>query len=211
MRTHSVRAFSKVLSVAAIATLFVVPPAVAETGPDPVPTADTHAVREPGDPALLVEQIATENGWSLARAELSLSLFFGTRSFVYGECERLRPWFDAVGLERGHSQEELDRVWPEAKRVARRESGCCPNTRGGDAMTSSCHVARVTTRSHRSDAGPWQINGVHYSPAHKDNRGQTPWMCTQESICHVSDLIDDPWTGTVGFFALWERSGWQPW
>lgn len=70
--------------------------------------------------------------------------------------------------------------WDEIRmsRYMSRESACCPQVlaesgprtiRGGDLADESCSFIRVVNRTHRSDAGLLQINGINYDPARCKN------------------------------------------
>ena len=88
-----------------------------------------------------------------------------------------------------------------------RESGGCPNRRGGDIVDSSCNVIGVSEWTHRSDSGLLQINGVHWKKDHPQYAGL---VCKQMKVCEQDKLLD-PLTNLKAGRLLFEAAGWEPW
>ena len=55
-------------------------------------------------------------------------------------------------------------TWKKLGQIILRESGGCPNRRGGDIVDKDCQVIGFDGSNHRSDAGAMQINGINYDP-----------------------------------------------
>ena len=101
--------------------------------------------------------------------------------------------------------------WPDKthKKLAEiilRESGGCPNRRGGDTVDKNCQVIGVAERNHRSDTGLLQINGVNYDPT----RNKWAIACRQMNICTQEPLLDPLVNLQVGYL-LYQEAGWGPW
>jgi hypothetical protein len=88
-----------------------------------------------------------------------------------------------------------------------RESGCCPNRRGGDRVNKDCEIVKVVSWHHRSDTGLLQINGVHWKQDHPQYAGL---VCERMGICTQEPLFD-PETNLAAGRLLWQVAGWQPW
>lgn len=99
-----------------------------------------------------------------------------------------------------------EHTWPMLEKIILRESGGCPNRRGGDVVDENCNVKRVSTWTHRSDTGLLQINGVNYNV--KRNRWAA--LCLQMNICTQKPLLD-PLTNLKAGKLLYDLSGWSPW
>lgn len=101
--------------------------------------------------------------------------------------------------------------WPEdthgkLAQIILRESGGCPNRRGGDAVDKNCNITHVTEWNHRSDSGLLQINGVNYNP----KRNKWAIACRKLDICTQEPLLDALTNLKVGYL-LYEADGWNPW
>jgi len=77
---------------------------------------------------------------------------------IEGRCTQYEPLLTELAPPGGWAVEKMSRYMS-------RESGCCPGVRGGDVLTSDCTFVRVSTYTHRSDVGLFQINGINYNPA----------------------------------------------
>ena len=102
--------------------------------------------------------------------------------------------------------------WPKRthRRLAQiilRESGGCPNRRGGDIVDKNCNVTGVSEWNHRSDSGLLQINGVHWKKDHPEYAGL---ICKRMSICDQEQLLD-PLTNLRAGKLLFDVAGWSPW
>jgi hypothetical protein len=121
------------------------------------------------------------------------------QQYTYGDC----TWVGAVALQAGWEQHQL----PRLTSIIERESGCCPNVRGGDVVNSDCEVVRVATMSHRSDSGLLQINGVHWKQDHAQYHGL---VCKRMGVCTQEPLLD-PLTNLTAGRLLFDVAGWSPW
>jgi|GEM_PF-5352310 len=86
---------------------------------------------------------------------------------------------------------------------ARVESGCCPFVRGGDVVSANCELLYVGRRTHRSDTGLFQLNGVHW---------KTPlgFMCP-EFTCDQDTLLNDIGMQFDAMLVLLQDCGAKPW
>lgn len=101
--------------------------------------------------------------------------------------------------------------WPththdELAQIILRESGGCPNRRGGDVVNKNCVIIGVSEWNHRSDSGLLQINGVNYDT----KRNKWALACLKMNICTQKPLLDPLVNLRVGYL-LYENSGWAPW
>ena len=87
-----------------------------------------------------------------------------------------------------------------------RESGGCPNRRGGDVVNKGCNITNVSEWNHRSDTGLLQINGVNYDLS----RNKWARVCLDLGICTQEPLLD-PLTNLKAGYLLYQYSGWGPW
>ena len=111
-------------------------------------------------------------------------------------------WLPSLAAEAG---------WPEATwgklgQIILRESGGCPNRKGGDMVDKNCGITGVSTWSHRSDTGLLQINGVNYNP----QRNKWARVCSDMGICEQEPLLD-PLTNLKAGYLLYQYAGWGPW
>ena len=124
--------------------------------------------------------------------------------FKWGECD----WLPAMALKAGWAVEHLGKL----KQVALRESGCCPNRRGGDMVDKDCNIIGVSEWNHRSDSGLLQNNGINWDLA----RNPTAPVCLKIDVCTQEPLLD-AYTNLVAGLVLynyWEQAagdGWIPW
>jgi hypothetical protein len=111
-------------------------------------------------------------------------------------------WLPVLAAEAGWPEE----AWEKLGQVILRESGGCPNRRGGDAVDEDCNITRVTEWNHRSDTGLLQINGVNYDTE------RNPWarVCLDMGVCEQGPLLD-PVTNLRAGKLLYDLAGWAPW
>jgi hypothetical protein len=124
--------------------------------------------------------------------------------YKHGDCS----WLPAMALKAGWPVEHIGQL----KEAALRESGCCPNRRGGDQVDKDCNITGVAERTHRSDSGLLQINGVNYDPT----RNKWAPICLEMDICTQKPLMDPLTNLKAGklLFDYWEKAagnGWIPW
>lgn len=117
-------------------------------------------------------------------------------------------WLPKLALLAGWEPEHL----PRLEKYILRESGGCPNRRGGDAVDKNCNITKVVVWNHRSDTGLLQINGLNYDTS----RNQYALLCREMNICTQEPLLD-PLTNLRAGKALydyWDKNsstGWHPW
>jgi len=102
--------------------------------------------------------------------------------------------------------------WPKKthKKLAKiilRESGGCPNRKGGDKVDKDCNITGVSEWNHRSDTGLLQINGVHWKKDHPQYAGL---LCKRMAICSQEPLLD-PLVNLMAGKLLFDVAGWSPW
>lgn len=112
-------------------------------------------------------------------------------------------WLPSLAKQAGWPDYTVERL----KLIVLRESGGCPNRRGGDQVDKDCNITGVSEWNHRSDTGLLQINGVHWKPDHTQYRGL---VCKQMKICTQEPLLDALTNLRAGKL-LWDVAGWSPW
>ena len=111
-------------------------------------------------------------------------------------------WLPLLAAEAGWPE----KTWSKLGQIILRESGGCPNRRGGDAVDKDCNITKVTEWNHRSDTGLLQINGVNYDMS----RNKWAAVCRELGICSQEPLLD-PVTNLRAGKLLYDLSGWGPW
>lgn len=111
-------------------------------------------------------------------------------------------WLPLLAAEAGWPEE----TWPKLGQIILRESGGCPNRRGGDMVDGDCNITGVSEWNHRSDTGLMQINGVNYNP----KRNKWAIACKKMDICTQEPLLDPINNLKVGYL-LYQAAGWDPW
>lgn len=119
--------------------------------------------------------------------------------YRHGDCS----WLPEMALRAGWEEKHL----PQLTQIILRESGCCPNRRGGDRVDADCNLVKVAEWHHRSDTGLLQINGVHWKQDHPQYHGL---VCKQMGICEQEPLLD-AYTNLVAGKLLYDVAGWSPW
>jgi len=119
-------------------------------------------------------------------------------TFTHGDIS----WLPKLAASAGWSPE----TWEKLGQIILRESGGCPNRRGGDKVDKNCIITGVSEWNHRSDTGLMQINGVNYNT--KRNRWAA--ICRQMQICEQEPLLD-PLTNLKAAKILYDLAGWDPW
>lgn len=119
--------------------------------------------------------------------------------YRHGDC----TWLSDVATQAGWPLDTHRRL----AKIAARESGCCPNVRGGDVVDADCQVIRVREWNHRSDSGLLQINGVHWKQDHAQYHGL---VCKRLAICSQEPLLN-PLNNLRAGKLLYDVAGWSPW
>ena len=121
--------------------------------------------------------------------------------FRWGKIE----WLPELALEVGWPAETIARLG----QIVLRESGGCPNRRGGDKVDEYCNITGVSEWTHRSDSGLLQINGVNYDIS----RNNSAPICREMNICSPDDQwrLLDAKTNLEAGLILYELAGWAPW
>lgn len=113
-------------------------------------------------------------------------------------------WLPQLAAEAGWPP----KTWKRLGELVLRESGACPNRRGGDIVNKDCEVTGHDGSNHASDSGLLQINGVNYNP----KRNKYAPICTQMKICTQEPLLD-ALTNLKAGLLLFRVTGsdWSPW
>lgn len=117
-------------------------------------------------------------------------------------------WLPALALKAGWTADQI----PKLSQIVLRESGGCPNRRGGDMVDKNCNLTGVSEWNHRSDTSLLQVNGLNYDPT----RNKFAPICLQMGICTQQPLFDPLTNLKAGklLFDYWEKAagdGWIPW
>lgn len=119
--------------------------------------------------------------------------------FTHGDIS----WLPDLAAQAGWPEE----TWRRLGHIILRESGGCPNRRGGDAVDKYCRITHVTEWNHRSDTGLLQINGIHWDKTRDDYVGL---VCKRMNVCTQEELLD-PLTNLRAGRLLYQVAGWSPW
>lgn len=162
---------------------------------------DSKAVKEPPSTLVVLDsqqpEIKITTDSELQRAESKYITHYGI-IFKHGDIS----WLPALAAQAGWPEH----TWKKLGQIILRESGGCPNRRGGDVVNSNCIIKRVSEWNHRSDTGLLQINGVNYNT----KRNKWAALCNQMAICTQEPLFD-PLTNLKAGKLLYDMSGWDPW
>ena len=152
------------------------------------------------EPLPQIPHITTEH--SDSRETRLETLKAGQRiAFIWGNVD----WLPELALEAGWPVETHARL----EQIVLRESGGCPNRRGGDKVDENCNITGVSEWTHRSDSGLLQINGVNYDIS----RNKWAPLCKEMDICSKNDQwqLLDAKTNLKAGLILYELVGWSPW
>jgi len=111
-------------------------------------------------------------------------------------------WLPSLAKQAGWPDHTIGKL----THIVLRESGGCPNRRGGDVVDKNCVITGVSEWNHRSDTGLLQINGVNYDPT----RNKWAAVCREMGICTQEPLLD-PFTNLKAGLVLWRLAGFEPW
>lgn len=156
-----------------------------------------HAVSAPND--LRIVSVDLDSLVRVDAIDIVAAEYVYPKQFMWGDCS----WIDQVALAAGWLPKDLAMV----KMISARESGCCPNRKGGDAVDKFCNITKVTEWNHRSDTGLMQLNGVHWLRSHKNYAGL---FCKQYNICEQQPLLD-AYTNLRMAKILFDVVGWSAW
>ena len=117
-------------------------------------------------------------------------------------------WLPALALKAGWTADQI----PKLEQIVLRESGGCPNRRGGDMVDKNCNLTGVSEWSHRSDTSLLQVNGLNYDPT----RNKFAPICLEMGICTQQPLFDPLTNLKAGklLYDYWQKAagdGWIPW
>lgn len=118
--------------------------------------------------------------------------------FTHGDVSWLPEMAAKAGWEPKH--------YKKLAQIILRESGGCPNRKGGDQVDKNCNITGVSEWNHRSDTGLLQINGVNWNP----ERNKWAIACREMNICTQDPLLDPVTNLRVGKL-LFDEAGWSPW
>jgi len=124
--------------------------------------------------------------------------------YKHGDCS----WLPPVAIKAGWLPNQIAKL----QQIAMRESGCCPNRAGGDAVDNNCNITKIVEYSHRSDSGLLQLNGVNWDI----KRNPYAPICLQMAICTQPPLFDAFINLKAGklLYDYWYQNagdGWIPW
>ena len=111
-------------------------------------------------------------------------------------------WLPQLAAEAGWPP----RTWKKLGQIILRESGGCPNRRGGDIVNKNCEVIGHDGSNHRSDTSLLQINGVNYDLS----RNKWAAVCLAKIACTQEPLLDAVTNLRAGL-VLFRIAGWDPW
>jgi hypothetical protein len=111
-------------------------------------------------------------------------------------------WLPELAIQAGWHKDDIEMLGI----IILRESGGCPNRRGGDMVDKNCNIVGVSEWNHRSDTGLLQINGLNYDIS----RNRWAAICREMGICAQEPLLD-PLTNLKAGRLLFELLGWAPW
>ena len=98
------------------------------------------------------------------------------------------------------------KTWSKLGNIILRESGGCPDRKGGDIVNKSCDIIGHDGSNHRSDSGLLQINGINYDLKRNDRAA----VCRAGIACEQAPLLD-ALTNLKAGFVLFKIAGFDPW
>ncbi len=118
--------------------------------------------------------------------------------FTHGDIS----WLPELATQAGWKPKHIARLGE----IILRESGGCPDRKGGDIVNKNCDIIGHDGSNHRSDSGLLQINGVNYDLS----RNKWAAVCTAGIACSQEPLLDAVTNLRAGY-ELFRLSGWGPW
>ena len=118
--------------------------------------------------------------------------------FTHGDIS----WLPELAAQAGWEPKHFKKLG----QIILRESGGCPNRKGGDVVDKDCNFIRVSEWNHRSDTGLLQINGINYDMS----RNKWAAVCRDLNICTQEPLLDAVTNLRAGKL-LYDLAGWEPW
>ena len=111
-------------------------------------------------------------------------------------------WLPELAAKAGWPPE----TWKKLGQIILRESGGCPNRRGGDIVNKNCEVIGHDGSNHRSDTSLLQINGINWDI----KRTKLAIVCVRMKVC-TQEALMDPITNLRAGKLLYDVAGWSPW
>ena len=118
--------------------------------------------------------------------------------FTHGDIS----WLPELAAKAGWPPE----TWERLGQIILRESGGCPNIRGGDIVNKNCEVIGHDGSNHRSDTSLLQINGINWDL----KRTKLAIVCVRMGVCTQEELMN-PITNLRAGKLLYDVAGWSPW
>lgn len=145
-----------------------------------------------------MQTLTASSGDTVGRTKLENQVSFEGIVFKWGDVS----WLPELASRAGWPAETHEKL----SQIVLRESGGCPNRRGGDMVDKNCIITGVSEWNHRSDTGLLQINGVNYNT----ERNKWAIACLKMQICKQAPLLD-PLTNLKVGYLLYAEAGWGPW
>ena len=164
-----------------------------------VPSSQVNA------PTEIENSSSAEHLWQkISKIERSTTTTVPAIIFTHGDVS----WLPELATKAGWPKETHKRL----AQVILRESGGCPNRRGGDMVDKDCNITGVSEWNHRSDTSLMQLNGINYDPT----RNKFAPICLEMGICTQEPLLDPLTNLKAGklLFDYWQKAagnGWIPW
>jgi hypothetical protein len=118
-----------------------------------------------------------------------------TITFRHGDIS----WLPELAAQAGWKPKHIARLGE----IILRESGGCPDRKGGDIVNKDCDIIGHDGSNHRSDSGLLQINGVNYDLS----RNKWAAVCKAGIACSQEPLLDAVTNLRAGY-ELFRLSGW---
>lgn len=163
-----------------------------------IPSGKTLPQEKPVPPNSQINLVQVSIAKSIDKTEVEVVDRASKITFSWGNVS----WLPGLATMAGWPQNTHARL----AEIILRESGGCPNRRGGDAVDKQCNITHVTEWNHRSDTGLLQINGLNYDIS----RNKWAIACRKMNICTQEPLLNPLTNLRVGYL-LYQEAGWAPW